>query len=314
MIKSNFTYKGEENIDVYVYKYTPKDDKAIKAVVQISHGMSEEASRYERFAEKLTKNGYIVYINDHRGHGKTAKDINKVGILANKDSILCVVKDLKKLTDIIKAKHTGLPVFLFSHSMGSFAAQRYIIEHSNEIDGVILSGTNGSHGLEVDMGLVVAKLICLIKGREKKAYLIDKLAFGSFNNKFDKKTNFDWLSADEEEVKKYIENPYCGVVFSNGFFYDLFSNFKYIRKNQNMAKINKNLPIYIFSGDKDPVGKFGKGVNKLYENYKAVGIENIQCKLYEEGRHEMLNEINKEEVIKDVIEWLECINKYNFAQ
>lgn len=302
---SNFTFKGEEDTDIYVYKYEPIEKENIKGIVQISHGMAEEASRYKRFANCLTDNGYIVYINDHRGHGKSAKNINTIGILAQKDGIHCIVKDLNKLTKIIKTENNGLPIFLFSHSMGSFAAQKYIIDYSEDIDGVILSGTNGLYGIEVDLGFLVAKVMSKIQGREKKACLIDKLAFGGFNKKFKQnKSEFDWLSRDFKEVEKYIENEYCGVVFSNGYFYDLFKLFKEIRNINNLGKINSKLPIYIFAGDKDPVGKFGKGIIKLYENYKKVGIENVEFKLYSGGRHEMLNEINKDEVINDTINWI----------
>ncbi|OSB12240.1 alpha/beta hydrolase [Paraclostridium bifermentans] len=307
---SNFTFKGEEDIDIYVYKYEPIEKENINGIVQISHGMSEEAGRYKRFANYLTDNGYIVYINDHRGHGKSAENINRIGILAEKDGIHCIVKDLNKLTKIIKTENNGLPIFLFSHSMGSFAAQKYIIDYSEDIDGVILSGTNGLHGIEVDLGFLVAKVMSKIQGREKKAYLIDKLAFGGFNKKFKpNKSEFDWLSRDFKEVEKYIENEYCGVVFSNGYFYDLFKLFKEIRNINNLKKINSKLPIYIFAGDKDPVGKFGKGITKLYENYKKVGIENVEFKLYSGGRHEMLNEINKDEVINDTINWIKQNNK-----
>lgn len=307
---SNFTFKGEEDTDIYVYKYEPIEKENINGIVQISHGMSEEAGRYKRFANYLTDNGYIVYINDHRGHGKSAENINRIGILAQKDGIHCIVKDLNKLTKIIKTENNGLPIFLFSHSMRSFAAQKYIIDYSEDIDGVILSGTNGLHGIEVDLGFLVAKVMSKIQGREKKAYLIDKLAFGGFNKKFKpNKSEFDWLSRDFKEVEKYIENEYCGVVFSNGYFYDLFKLFKEIRNTNNLKKINSKLPIYIFAGDKDPVGKFGKGVTKLYESYKKVGIENVEFKLYSGGRHEMLNEINKDEVINDTINWIKQNNK-----
>ncbi|WP_148550349.1 alpha/beta hydrolase [Paraclostridium bifermentans] len=307
---SNFTFKGEEDTDIYVYKYEPIEKENINGIVQISHGMSEEGGRYKKFANYLTNNGYIVYINDHRGHGKSAENINRIGILAEKDGIHCIVKDLNKLTKIIKTENNGLPIFLFSHSMGSFAAQKYIIDFSEDIDGVILSGTNGLHGIEVDLGFLVAKVMSKIQGREKKAYLIDKLAFGGFNKKFKpNKSEFDWLSRDFKEVEKYIENEYCGVVFSNGYFYDLFKLFKEIRNINNLKKINSKLPIYIFAGDKDPVGKFGKGVTKLYENYKKVGIENVEFKLYSGGRHEMLNEINKDEVINDTINWIKQNNK-----
>ncbi|GKZ11604.1 alpha/beta hydrolase [Paraclostridium bifermentans] len=234
---SNFTFKGEEDTDIYVYKYEPIEKENINGIVQISHGMSEEAGRYKRFANYLTDNGYIVYINDHRGHGKSAENINRIGILAQKDGIHCIVKDLNKLTKIIKTENNGLPIFLFSHSMGSFAAQKYIIDYSEDIDGVILSGTNGLHGIEVDLGFLVAKVMSKIQGREKKAYLIDKLAFGGFNKKFKpNKSEFDWLSRDFKEVEKYIENEYCGVVFSNGYFYDLFKLFKEIRNINNLKK------------------------------------------------------------------------------
>lgn len=311
MKKSNFTFKGEEDIDIYVYKYEPIERENINGIVQISHGMSEEASRYERFAKYLTDNGYIVYINDHRGHGRSAKDIHNIGILAKKDGIHCIVKDLNRLTNIIKEENKEVPIFLFSHSMGSFAAQKYIIDHSKDIDGVILSGTNGLYGLEVDLGFLVAKFMSKVQGREKQAYLIDKIAFGGFNKAFKpNKSEFDWLSRDEKEVIKYIENEYCGVVFSNGYFYDLFKLFKEIRYVNNLNKISKTLPIYIFAGDKDPVGKFGKGIIKLYDNYKKADIENVEYKLYEGGRHEMLNEINREQVMADILNWIKGNNKF----
>ncbi|CEN81972.1 alpha/beta hydrolase [Paraclostridium sordellii] len=301
-----FTFKGEENLDIHVYKYKPRENEAIKGVVQISHGMSEEASRYENFARALNDNGYIVYINDHRGHGKSIMNKDDIGKLAKKDGIDCIVKDLRKLNKIIKNENENLPIFLFSHSMGSFASQKYIMEFGDTIEGVILSGTNGIHGLEVDFGLIVAKFMCKIKGRDERAYLIDKLAFGGFNKKFNpNRTDFDWLSRDTIEVDKYIQNESCGVVFTNGYFYDLFSLFKEIRKLDNIKKVNKNLPIYIFAGDKDPVGKFGKGIIRLYENYKSVGIKDCTYKLYKDGRHEMLNELNRDDVILDTIKWID---------
>lgn len=305
MIKTNFVFEGEEQHTIRVYKYEPENKNNIVGIVQISHGMSEEANRYERFATFLNNNGYIVYINDHRGHGNSAKSIDHIGKLANKDSINCIVKDLYKLTCIIKEENKDLPIILFSHSMGSFASQKYIMEYGSEIDGVILSGTNGMHGIEIDLGLIVAKFMCKLKGRDKKAYLIDKLVFGGFNKKFKpNKTEFDWLSRDEKEVKKYVDNEKCGVVFSNGYFYDLFNLFKEIRNINNIEKVDKNLPIYIFAGDKDPVGKFGKGIKKLYKNYKKVGIKDVEFKLYRDGRHEMLNEINNQEVMKDTLKWM----------
>lgn len=309
---NSFTFKGEEDLEIYVYKYEPEVKENIKGIIQISHGMSEEASRYKEFAEFLNNNGYIVYINDHRGHGKSAKTISSIGKLAKKDGLNCIVKDLYTLTNIIKEENDNLPIFLFSHSMGSFAAQKYIMNYGSEIDGVILSGTNGIHGIEVDLGLFVAKILTKVKGRDETAHFIDKLAFGGFNKKFKpNRTEFDWLSRDDEEVDKYINNEQCGVIFSNGYFYDLFTLFKDIRNKDNINKINKQLPVYIFAGDKDPVGKFGKGIVKLYENYKKAGIKDCTFKLYKGGRHEMLNETNKDEVMKDTLKWIDDRAKLN---
>ena len=303
---NSFTFKGEEDLEIHTYKYEPEVKENIKGIIQISHGMSEESSRYERFATFLNNNGYIVYINDHRGHGKSAKTISNIGKLAKEDSLNCIVKDLYRLTNIIKEENDNLPVFLFSHSMGSFAAQKYIINYGSEIDGVILSGTNGIYGIEVDLGLFTAKILTKLKCRNETAYFIDKLAFGGFNKKFTpNRTKFDWLSRDNEEVDKYINNEQCGVIFSNGYFYDLFTLFKEIRDEKNIKKIDKQLPIYIFAGDKDPVGKFGKGIVKLHQNYKKAGIEDCTFKLYNGGRHEMLNEINKDEVMKDTLKWID---------
>ena len=310
MKTTNFTFKGEEDDKIYVYKYEPLEKRRINGIVQISHGMAEEASRYKEFANFLTSNGYVVYINDHRGHGKSAKGIENVGILAKRDGIHLIVKDLNKLTSIIKKEHKDIPIFLFSHSMGSFAAQKYIIDYSEDIDGVILSGTNGSHGFEVDLGFLLSKIIIKIKGRDKKGYFIDKIVFGGFNKKFKpNKTKFDWLNRDYNEIQKYIDNKYCGITFSNGYFYDLFKLLKEIRNLKNIEKIDKKLPVYIFAGDKDPAGKFGKGILKLHKNYKKVGIENVKYKLYKDGRHEMLNEINKVEVMNDVLKWIKDNNR-----
>ncbi|HSQ89742.1 alpha/beta hydrolase [Romboutsia sp.] len=308
---SEFHFRGKEDLDIHVYKWENENIKP-KGVVQIAHGMAETAIRYEYFAKHLTENGYIVYINDHRGHGKTAEIIDNVGYLADKDGFTCLVEDMNILTNIIKDENDDLPVYLFGHSMGSFASQRYIMEYGNNINGVILSGSNGKQGFILNVAEKLISYEIKKNGRKYKSKRLDNLIFGGNNKKFKpSKTDFDWLSRDEKEVEKYIQDPFCGVLFTCGFFYDFIKGLKEIEDSDNLKKVPLDLPIYIISGDEDPVGKNGKGVLRLRDRYINLGIKDVSCKLYEGGRHEMLNEINKDEVIENIILWINERNNAN---
>jgi alpha-beta hydrolase superfamily lysophospholipase len=285
----------------------PDEGVKVKGIVQLAHGMAETAARYERFAGMLTRNGYIVYANDHRGHGKTAGTIENLGYLADIDGFDWLIKDLHQLTGIIKKENPGLPLFLFGHSMGSFAAQRYVMLYGNELDGVILSGSNGKQGIILKIGAFVAKNEIKKYGRRAQSTKLNQMSFGSYNNAFrPNRTEFDWLSRDNAEVDKYIADPFCGTVSTAGFFYDFLTGLMKIENKHNLRLVPQDLPIYIFSGDKDPVGKSGKGVINLYNRYTDNGIKDVTYKLYKDGRHEMLNETNRDEVMQDVVHWLNC--------
>lgn len=315
MKSSEFYFKStKDNLDIHVYKWEPENKNPI-GIVQISHGMSETAIRYEYFAKNLTDNGYIVYINDHRGHGLTAKTIDNVGCLADSDGFTYLVEDINTLTNIIKEENEDLPIFLFGHSMGSFASQRYIMEYGNNIDGLILSGSNGKHGFILNIAEKIINYEIKRKGRLNRSKALDSLIFGGNNKKFKSpRTEFDWLSRDEKEVDKYIEDPFCGVLFTCGFFYDFIKGLQEIEDKENLKKVPLDLPIYIMSGDKDPIGKNGKGVLRLRDRYIKLGVKDVLCKLYEGGRHEMLNETNKDEVIRDILNWINEKNKVNKVQ
>lgn len=315
MKSSEFYFKStKDNLDIHVYKWEPENKNPI-GIVQISHGMSETAIRYEYFAKNLTDNGYIVYINDHRGHGLTAKTIDNVGCLADSDGFTYLVEDINTLTNIIKEENEDLHIFLFGHSMGSFASQRYIMEYGNNIDGLILSGSNGKHGFILNIAEKIINYEIKKKGRLHRSKALDSLIFGGNNKKFKSPRNeFDWLSRDEKEVDKYIEDPFCGVLFTCGFFYDFIKGLQEIEDKENLKKVPLDLPIYIMSGDKDPIGKNGKGVLRLRDRYIKLGVKDVLCKLYEGGRHEMLNETNKDEVIRDILNWINEKNKVNKVQ
>ncbi|WP_409069314.1 lysophospholipase [Clostridium sp. FAM 1755] len=310
MESSCFSFKGRENVKINVYKWDPDRKQDIKAVIQISHGMAETANRYESLASYLNEAGYIVYANDHRGHGKSAVSVDKLGYLGEKDGFMSMVEDIHTLNTIIKEENKGLPVFLLGHSMGSFISQRYIQLYAQGLDGVILVGTNGRQGLVLNVGILIAKLEMKFKGRQHKSNILNDLSFGGYNKKFKpNRTEFDWLSRDEKEVDKYIKDEYCGTIFPTSFYHDFFKGLKSIWKEENKNNIPTNLPIFIIAGHKDPVGNFGKGILDLYNFYKSIGVTDVTYKLYEEGRHEILNELNRKEVFEDVLNWVN--EKYN---
>jgi alpha-beta hydrolase superfamily lysophospholipase len=192
--------------------------------------------------------------------------------------------------------------------MGSFLSRHYAMLYTKELTGLVLSGTGGDPGALGKIGLFIATIEAKLKGKKAKSEIMTKLSFGAFNGAFKpNRTDYDWLSRDNAEVDKYANDPWCGAVFTAGFFCDMLGGLNYINKKENIAKIPKSLPIYLFSGAKDPVGANTKGVTQVYNTLKDAGIGDLNLKFYEDGRHEMLNEINREEVIKDVIAWL---NKY----
>ncbi len=314
MIKDTFFIEGSDKVKIFTRKWLPNGASAesgqadIKAVVQIAHGMAEHSARYDNFADTLTKNNFGVYANDHRGHGRTAGTVDNLGYFASNNGWDLVVNDMGLLTNIIKKRHPGIPVFLLGHSMGSFLCRDYMFSHARDTDinGVILSATAGSPGLLGDIGIIIAKAECILRGKRARSPLLDKLSFGSFNKAFKpNRTKFDWLSRDNKEVDKYINDPFCGTVFTAGFFNDLLMGIKKINKASNLALIPENLPVYLFSGSDDPVGDFKKGVEKVYESYVKAGIQDLNIKFYEKGRHEMLNEINRDSVYADIMNWLE---------
>jgi alpha-beta hydrolase superfamily lysophospholipase len=304
MIEKNFSFKDGDGVEIFVYKWEPEAESNIRGVVQISHGMAEHAARYARFAERLTAAGYIVYANDHRGHGKTAGKIENVGY-CGEDGFNWMVKDMKELTSIIKVENPGLPVYLFGHSMGSMLSQKYIALYGSELKGVILSGTSGKQGFILNLGIFMAKRQIVKIGVKTPSETMNKMTFASYNKEFmPTRTPFDWLSRDEKEVDKYINDQLCGGVFSAGFFYDFLRGLKEMHRAEIMEKIPKSLPVYFISGEKDPVGKNCKTIAGLIREYKKLGIKDVSHKFYKDGRHEMLNEINRDEVMDDVISWI----------
>jgi alpha-beta hydrolase superfamily lysophospholipase len=305
MNEKTFTFTDRQGQNIFVYKWLPDRKKQSKSVIQIAHGMQEHAERYRDFARFLTKNNITVYANDHRGHGKTAGSLENLGNFAENNGWYTAVENLYELSTIIKEENPGLPVFLLGHSMGSFLARTYIYTYPGELNGVILSATGGNPGLMGKIGLSLAKREVKTRGGKTRSLFLHNLTCGDFNKAFKpSRTDYDWLTRDYKTVDKYIKDPLCGGIASARFYYDLVFGVNEINKKSNIKKIPKNLPVYMFSGNMDPVGNFGKGVIELYKTYKKAGISDVEYKLYRKGRHEMLNEINREEVYYDLLDWV----------
>lgn len=303
MIHKDFTFCAPDSVEIYVYKWLP--ESRIKAAINIAHGMAETAARYEHFASILTRNGYAVYAADQRGHGKTINDPSRAGEIGE-DALNLMVSDLHRLSEIIQKEIPSVPLFLFGHSMGSFLVQGYIARWGGELKGAILSGAAGPANLLTVIGQLIAFLEKLRLGAMGRSSLLNTLSFGSFNKQFQPaRTDFDWLSRDVQEVDKYIADPFCGGIFPAAFFFDLLKFMRQINNQDKLRKIPKDLPVYFFSGGKDPVGANTAGVKKLIKIYQKLGIRDVSCKFYEAGRHEMLHEINRGVVIADVIKWLD---------
>jgi len=322
--------------------WMPTDD--VKGIVQIAHGMSEHIDRYSEFAEFMVSHGYVVCGNDHSGHGKSF--IDKRGFMGTTEGDISMIKDMKNVHDIVKAQYSEAPYFLLGHSMGSFLARMYTAHYKDTLDGLIISGTSGTN-YATSLGLLVCKINILLNRGYKPANIMHNFSFKTYNKKFPpsktqpeneigktgtekakiekiktektrlvkagaikaepKKTGYNWLSRDESVVDKYIEDDNCGFVFSFYGYRDMLSALKYVSSNECYEKFPSDLPIYIFSGLQDPVGNYGKGVIEVYDKLKKHGVKDVKMNLYQGGRHEMLNELNKDDVFADMLGWLNNI-------
>ena len=300
-----FEFKSCTGEKISARKWIDKDFKEYKGVIQLVHGMQEHIGRYSEFAEFLASNGYIVIGHDHLGHGKTAKTKKDFGFFADKNGWDKLVEDVHILQNTIHNEYPNFPYIIMGHSMGSLIVRTYVTKYNDKLDGIIISGTSGQHTM-LNSGMLLIKLISLFKGKRYNSKLIDKLVTGSFNKKFKpNRTTSDWLSSDEQAVDKALEDKLFGIPFSLQAYYDLLSGTKYLSKQKSIDKTPIDIPILIFSGRNDPVGENGKGVLRVYNMLKKNDKRNVYLRLFENGRHEMLNEVNKLEVYNFILDWID---------
>ena len=285
-----------------LYAWLPASDP--DCILHIAHGMAEFAERYAPIAHLLNQQNIAVYAHDQRGHGRAVASINDLGIVTH-NWFYQQVEDINLVVAFLRNKYPGKKIFLLGHSMGSFISQRYFQMHGSAIDGLILSASNGKQDALMPAGITIAWLQMKLFGTRYRSTLIDKLSFGKFNAAFKpNKTGYDWLSRNNEEINTYIADPRCGFVCSALYFYYFFNGIRDAFNIKNINAIPADVPVYAFAGDKDPVGLQGKGFLTLINNWKTAGSKDISYHLYKEGRHEMMNDINRQEVVGNLVNWI----------
>lgn len=303
MEEEPFSFTGSQGKEIYGSKYSLKNSPA--GSLAIIHGMAEHRRRYDDFAREFVSEDYSVYAYDQIGHGETAlKNDDPLGHVPVSIGWKGLIDDAKAFLESISAEQGDVPIYVFGHSMGSFVTRSLITEHGEKVDGAILSGTGRASKAVLNLLQLFAKLERWIKDGLTTSYLMEKLLFSSNNSEFEPAdTPFDWLSRDKEEVRNYLRDELSGFSCTTGFYEVFVSGMKELAETDEPANIRKDLPFLFISGEKDPVG--GKEVVELTEEYAESGLEEVKTKIYPGARHELINETNREEVIKDIIKWLE---------
>jgi alpha-beta hydrolase superfamily lysophospholipase len=299
---SEFTFRADDGASLLGRRWLP--ERAPRAIVQIAHGLAEHSGRYARLAEALNAAGYGAYANDHRGHGAQAAPAD-LGHFADEGGWDKVVGDLWAFNRRIAAEQPRAPIVFLGHSLGSFLGRGFIAEHSDALAGVALSGSSGKPPAIATLGRAIARAERLRLSKRGKSQLIFKMWFGDFNKPFEPaRTPFDWLSRDESQVDAYVADPLCGFPFSTQLAIDVLDALPRVTSRESLAAIRKDMPVYVFSGERDPVGANIKG---LIADLKAAGFTKLTTRIYPGARHETLNETNRDEVTRDLIAWLDGI-------
>ncbi|MBQ0037670.1 MAG: lysophospholipase [Clostridiales bacterium] len=285
--------------------WLPSDRETV-AVLQISHGVAEYILRYDAFARYLNEQGIAVVGHDHLGHGGSIPAGGIPVYFGHGNTWETVVDDIHALRQRIAQEYPDLPVFLLGHSMGSFLARSYLIRYPSTVRGAIIMGTGWQPEAIISGGLTMAKLIARRKGDSGTSKLVTSLAFGSYNKAFTPvRTPYDWLSADTDNVDRYIADPLCGNDATVGLFRQMLLGFRFNQKKSQLARMDKRTPIFFVSGQMDPVGEQGKGVRRSCEAFRNAGVTDLALRLYPGLRHEILNEASQQSrVFQDIYQWM----------
>ncbi|HJB01936.1 MAG TPA: lysophospholipase [Candidatus Mediterraneibacter merdavium] len=305
-MRDEFYFPSKDgNTEIHTMEWKPEGE--VKAVLQICHGMVEYIKRYDEFAQYLCDQGWYVVGNDHLGHGKSIQAKSEYGFFNARYGNACVIGDIHTLRLRTMKKYPDVPYFMLGHSMGSSLLRQYIQMYGSGLSGAVLMGVVSDHRkAELLLGKRLCRLLAVFRGWHYRSKLVDKMVNGPFNKRFKPAhTRADWVTSDRERLEAYVADPLCSFMFTVNAYYSMFSGMISMQRKESVYMIPKNLPILFVSGADDPVGSFGKGVRKVYEKYRAAGIQDVTLRLYTGDRHEILNETDRQQVYEDLAAWLE---------
>lgn len=306
-MKKEFTFLSKDGkTNIHAIEWIPEGQ--ILGVLQICHGMVEYIDRYDEFAQFLAKNGYYVVGHDHLGHGQSVVSSDYLGYFAEKEGNACVIADIHKLRALTEEKYPNLPYIMLGHSMGSFLLRQYLGNYAEGLSAAIIMGTGQQPDLILGAGKTICRLIAGIKGWTYRSKLVNGMAIGGYNKRFEAENcPAAWLSKNTESTAKYSGDPLCTYTFTVNAYYNMFTGMGIMNQQEKKGMFRKDLPLLLVAGQDDPVGNFGKSVENLYQFYQKRGIKHVQMKLYKDDRHEILNELDREVVYEDILSWIKSI-------
>ncbi len=310
-MRESYTFESKDrHSEIHAVRWVPDSGK-VRGVLQIVHGMQEYIERYEPFALWLNERGIAVFGHDHIGHGESVRGPEEWGIMSPEHPADIMVEDIFRNYQLGKEKWPGSPFFLLGHSMGSYLVRMFLGKKAGDLDGLdgaIVMGTGSLPDSSLRFGLAVLKLIAAFRGWNYRSSLVQKLSFSGPYQRYDlsgRDSGNSWLTKDQEIVKKYYADPKCTYLFSLGAYRGLMEACYYDNRPEHLAKIRRDLPLLLVSGAEDPVGDLGKGVERVRGQYAAAGFCDLRMKLYENDRHEILNETDREQVYEDLWDWMQ---------
>ncbi len=303
-MKQEFYYPSSDG-QTKIHGIIWRPEKQAKAVLQICHGMVEYIDRYNDFAQYLAERGVCVVGHDHLGHGKSVQSEEHLGFFHESHGNKYVITDIHKLRRMTEQDYAGVPYFMMGHSMGSFLLRQYLTMRAEGLAGAIIMGTGYMpYGL-LAAGQMVCRSIAAVKGWKYRSEFVNQLGMGGYNKQFEpSESTKDWITSDEEMRRKYEADPLCSFLFTVNGYYQMFEGMKTLTKKRAMDKIPGSLSVFFVSGAEDPVGSNGEGVARVFHRYEKAGIQDVEMKLYPKGRHEILNESNREQVYEDLYQWI----------
>lgn len=301
MEKGYFELTQEDGYKTKVFPCFTKNEP--KGSVVILHGMAEHHERYQGFADFLNANGFDVFMYDHRGHGLD-NTLDDVGFFAEQDGYLKVVNDAIEVLKYAKENNRGEKLIMFGHSMGSIIARNVMTKYT-EYDKAVICGTANPKPPLPKLGLMLGSLVATFKGNRYRTAFMNSMCINLKGfEKISDRTAFDWLTRDNTIVGRYINDPYCGYLCTAAFYRDMMHFCDIATSAKKLRNVRTDLPILIISGAVDPVGGYGKDVARLYDQYQNFGFRNVECIIYEDCRHELLNELNKADVMNDILKFI----------